>query len=570
MFILERNCSIDSKNIRVDHRMEVFLSAVKDLIKYKIVSYINTGDRTLDNLLNTVLIAVVSIVFGSTTATYIYMYYYRFKYRYGNKMTRINANSYDFYEKSCKDKKYKYITWSIPSYKEFTGKFINYYYENFSWKMGVSNAPLCNMNDVNEMFKRSYTNISSHMDVIARSIKPSEMVPIYVCESGNTICLTSTSNNSDIYIAYENKSSLIEFIEMINKIEYNIEDNDAKQNKKRTNVILYYPTSTSNRTLQIFEDRNFDQIISRYKDRIITALDDFIHVNKTFRERVVTYKSQLASSIFNGFGSYNYGLMLYGEPGTGKTSMIKAICNYLNRNAVIVDLKRLKTKTDFSNIFDSFSIDSSVFVFEEIDCVEGVLDRSLVNYGEQKQEHKTIEEQTKERYMSVLQMRSAAKTKEAQEALEKELSDIREEMRKNENRLTIDTMLTVLDGVCEMRNRCIIATTNYIEKIDKALIREGRFDHKIHLGKFNCDEIRQLLLKMFDGNLTASQISLLNITDFRENEFTPVNIINIVQQYRNINKVVKILSVPHDDSGSELDNKNPFANSISCNAKKLE
>ena len=134
MFILERNCSIDSKNIRVDHRMEVFLSAVKDLIKYKIVSYINTGDRTLDNLLNTVLIAVVSIVFGSTTATYIYMYYYRFKYRYGNKMTRINANSYDFYEKSCKDKKYKYITWSIPSYKEFTGKFINYYYENFSWK----------------------------------------------------------------------------------------------------------------------------------------------------------------------------------------------------------------------------------------------------------------------------------------------------------------------------------------------------------------------------------------------------------------------------------------------------
>ena len=39
--------------------------------------------------------------------------------------------------------------------------------------------------------------------------------------------------------------------------------------------------------------------------------------------------------------------------------------------------------------------------------------------------------------------------------------------------LTLATLLEVLDGVMEMEGRMLVITTNYPEKLDKALIRPG-------------------------------------------------------------------------------------------------
>ena len=44
---------------------------------------------------------------------------------------------------------------------------------------------------------------------------------------------------------------------------------------------------------------------------------------------------------------------------------------------------------------------------------------------------------------------------------------------KNKNKLTLATLLEVLDGVMEMEGRMLVITTNYPEKLDKALIRPG-------------------------------------------------------------------------------------------------
>jgi SpoVK/Ycf46/Vps4 family AAA+-type ATPase len=81
--------------------------------------------------------------------------------------------------------------------------------------------------------------------------------------------------------------------------------------------------------------------------------------------------------------------------------------------------------------------------------------------------------------------------------LQKELSSLEARIKELENALTLDTILTVLDGVNEHRGRVIIATTNHLDKIDPALMRAGRFDLKINLGKFNCEEIREMLSIMF-------------------------------------------------------------------------
>merc|ERR1711902_411675 len=50
------------------------------------------------------------------------------------------------------------------------------------------------------------------------------------------------------------------------------------------------------------------------------------------------------------------------------------------------------------------------------------------------------------------------------------------------SKLTLATLLEVLDGVMEMDGRMLIITTNYPERLDKALIRPGRIDMKVKFG----------------------------------------------------------------------------------------
>ncbi|VDQ07173.1 unnamed protein product [Trichobilharzia regenti] len=71
--------------------------------------------------------------------------------------------------------------------------------------------------------------------------------------------------------------------------------------------------------------------------------------------------------------------------------------------------------------------------------------------------------------------------------------------------LTLSGLLNALDGVTSTDGRIIFMTTNYIEKLDPALIRPGRVDMRVRVDM--CD--RSQLLKMFSRfypNWTSSDI----------------------------------------------------------------
>ena len=46
------------------------------------------------------------------------------------------------------------------------------------------------------------------------------------------------------------------------------------------------------------------------------------------------------------------------------------------------------------------------------------------------------------------------------------------------NRLTLSGLLNAIDGVTSSEGRIVFMTTNYVDKLDPALIRPGRVDYR--------------------------------------------------------------------------------------------
>lgn len=226
---------------------------------------------------------------------------------------------------------------------------------------------------------------------------------------------------------------------------------------------------------QKLKSRKLSSIILKegLKESIVSHLDDFKKSEHWYDEMGIVHKT---------------GIILHGPPGTGKSSLIKAIASERYLDVYTINLTTMTDK----NLLEAFTSvpDECLILIEDIDGVSASLDRSKKS----------------------------------------------EEKESNVPKVTVSGLLNALDGVCSGKH-IVVATTNHLDKLDPALVRPGRFDLTAELSYLDRDMFNRMLNRFFPEN--SEEIHSLKVD---LGQMTPCTLENyVIRSGRNFGKVIELI-----------------------------
>jgi hypothetical protein len=247
------------------------------------------------------------------------------------------------------------------------------------------------------------------------------------------------------------------------------------QSKAKGNLQNQLPTTHLVYTKSKFvTNRTFDNVFFQQKEHVRRRTEFFLHHREWYDEKGIPY---------------TLGFMYHGPAGTGKTSTIKAIANESRRHIINIQLSEIKSKQQLQHLFfndeihvyngtttERYTIPVSerLYVIEDIDAMgDTVLKREW--------------------------KKPTVITKEDDPFIPK---------AEEKESLDLSFLLNLLDGTLEANGRILIITTNFPERIDRALIRPGRIDMIVHFQKCNLDVIREMVTSFYDKELELTDPNL--------------------------------------------------------------
>lgn len=241
--------------------------------------------------------------------------------------------------------------------------------------------------------------------------------------------------------------------------------NEFKYIPPKNKVGIYQLGSNGwDRTTDISQRQLESVVMERnLKDDIVGKIDEFLKSRQWYYDKGLPYKITM---------------LFHGIPGTGKTSIIKALASHFNLNLCQLHLNSMSDLT-FEKAL-TMAPKKSIIVIEDFATTAAVRAREEVVRKIEMVENKTTGEDA-----PVLEVGTGQPGG---------LNLLQG--------LTLSGILNALDGVVALDDKIIILTSNTIEDIDPAILRPGRIDHQYVIPPLTDTEVKEYIELMFPGTDT--------------------------------------------------------------------
>ncbi len=166
---------------------------------------------------------------------------------------------------------------------------------------------------------------------------------------------------------------------------------------------------------------------------------------------------------------YRYGLLFYGPPGTGKTTLALALSSHFNRPIFILNLATVQNDNELLQAFMTVA-KGGIILIEDVDAAQK--DRAAAPPAV-----------TEPQAAGGLTFPAVPPP--------------------NAPGITLSGLLNAIDGIAASEDRILIMTTNFVDRIDEALIRKGRIDARYEIGHLTAEQISEMARAFFPGQLDA-------------------------------------------------------------------
>lgn len=213
---------------------------------------------------------------------------------------------------------------------------------------------------------------------------------------------------------------------------------------------------------------------------------------------------------------YRRGYLLHGPAGTGKTSLSLGLAGLFGLELYLLHVPSVRTDTDLERLFTTLP-PRCFILLEDIDAV-GIKNRGNFNQDDQ----------------------------EGNEEDEDEDEDDRSHFGPRCH-ISLSGLLNVLDGVASQEGRIVLMTSNFAERLDRALVRPGRIDRMIFLGNISPRSAELMFKRMYEfdpsspsaqaiqaaiGEEELEKLALSFSSRIDDNTFTPAQIQGYLLNWR--------------------------------------
>lgn len=229
--------------------------------------------------------------------------------------------------------------------------------------------------------------------------------------------------------------------------------------------------------------RNFDTIFIEdfKKKQLIDTLTKFYANKEWYLSRGIPYQ---------------LGILLHGNPGTGKTSIIKALAGHFHKDIYILPVMEMSKLQDCISTLPK----NCFLVIEDVDACSSVHERK---------KKKNLPKSDKDTQNNSSFLEGLAKS-------------------------GMSEILNAIDGLVSLSGRILIMTTNHYEDLDEAFVRKGRVDLTMEISYVTVSVFKFFLSVFYD-------IPMLEVNKLIIETIKPVTIATLQTEFMEGMKIEEIV-----------------------------